>query len=93
MAYFVYTAAFASSSVFMLHVFIHMYITFNILLTLFLFINNVFNLTLTELPCINMIKNNKKLGSKTSMFKVGKYTSVCSNHFDYGRPTDVSPRP
>ena len=30
---------------------------------------------------------------KTSMFKVGKYTSVCSNHFEYGRPTDFSPRP
>ena len=30
---------------------------------------------------------------KTSMFKVGKYTSVCSNHFEYGRPTDVSPHP
>ena len=34
-----------------------------------------------------------KTTGKTSMFKVGKYTSVCSNHFEYGRPTDVSPHP
>ena len=26
-------------------------------------------------------------------FKFGKYNVVCSNHFEYGRPTDVSPVP
>ena len=34
-----------------------------------------------------------KTSGKKSLFRVGKSTKVCSNHFQYGKPTDSYPHP
>ena len=37
-------------------------------------------------------KWNKNL-RKMKTFQVGKYTKVCSNNFEYGRPVEAAPNP